>query len=243
MDRALIVGTRTFGKGLVQTIVPLSHGAQLKITTARYYIPSGRSIQEIDYLHRDRNGVFTVTPDSLRREFRTAGGRKVYELGGVTPDSLVNLPDEGSMVRELHRKSLFFKFVNRYVAAHKGETITGVNDQMLGEFRAFLEKEKFEFQEESEKKVEELLQIADRSHFSKEVREDLEILQKALTKEKARGFDRYLEPIKADLDVELMARVGGEQGRIKASLKYDDQLKVASALLRDTQAMMKHLKP
>jgi carboxyl-terminal processing protease len=243
MDRALVIGTRTFGKGLVQTIVPLSHGAQLKITTARYYIPSGRSIQEIDYLHRDRDGVFTVTPDSLRREFRTAGGRKVYELGGVSPDSAVNLPDEGSMVRDLHRKSLFFKFVNRYVAEHKGETITGVNDRILSDFRAFLQKEKFEFEEESEKKVEELRQIANRSHLSKEVLEDLDVLQKALTKEKERGFDRYLDHIRADLDVELAGRVKGEKGRIEASLKYDDQLKVASALLRDPRTISKRLKP
>jgi carboxyl-terminal processing protease len=187
--------------------------------------------------------VFTVTPDSLRREFRTAGGRKVYELGGVAPDTIVNIPDEGSMVRELHRKSLFFKFVNRYAAEHKGETITGVNDRILGDFRAFVEKEKFEFQEESEKKVEELRQIADRSHFSKEVMEDLDLLTKALTKEKVRGFDRYLDNIRADLDVELMGRVKGEKGRIEASLRYDDQLKVASALLRDPRAITKRLKP
>ncbi len=84
LDRAVVVGTRTFGKGLVQTILPLDYGAQLKITTARYYTPSGRCIQEIDYMHKDKNGVFAVTPDSLRKEFHTAHGRKVFEHGGVT---------------------------------------------------------------------------------------------------------------------------------------------------------------
>ena len=119
LDRAVVVGTRTFGKGLVQTILPLDYGAQLKITTARYYTPSGRCIQEIDYMHKDKNGVFAVTPDSLRKEFHTAHGRKVFEHGGVTPDSVVKEVDEGPMVKELQRRSLFFKFVNKYVADHK----------------------------------------------------------------------------------------------------------------------------
>jgi carboxyl-terminal processing protease len=112
MDRALIVGTRTFGKGLVQTILPLNYGAQLKVTTARYYIPSGRSIQEIDYQHRDRGGVFATMPDSLRHVFSTAHGRKVFEHGGIAPDSLVEDEDEGPMVRDLLRKSFFFRFAN-----------------------------------------------------------------------------------------------------------------------------------
>jgi carboxyl-terminal processing protease len=191
LDRAVIVGTRTFGKGLVQTIVPLNYGAQLKITTARYYIPSGRSIQEIDYMHRDRNGIFAVTPDSLRREFKTARGRKVFELGGITPDSTVEPEADGPMVRELHRKSHFFKFANRYVNEHKTDSITGVTPGILQAFRTYLEKEKFDFQEDSEKQVSELRKIADRSHYSKDVLGDIEHLTKVLEKEKERGFERY----------------------------------------------------
>src|SRR5207247_3018500 len=84
--------------------------AQLKITTARYYIPSGRSIQEIDYMHKDRNGVFVTVPDSLKRMYKTANGRKVYEYGGITPDTVVKEEEFGPMVRELYRKSMFFKF-------------------------------------------------------------------------------------------------------------------------------------
>ncbi|MDH4070475.1 MAG: S41 family peptidase, partial [Ignavibacteria bacterium] len=89
LDRGLIVGDRTFGKGLVQTIIPLNYGAQLKVTTARYYIPSGRSIQEIDYENRTADGVFAPYADSARHEFRTVGGRVVYEHGGIAPDSVV----------------------------------------------------------------------------------------------------------------------------------------------------------
>jgi len=241
LDRAVIVGTRTFGKGLVQTIVPLNYGAQLKITTARYYIPSGRSIQEIDYMHRDRNGIFAVTPDSLRREFKTARGRKVFELGGITPDSTVEPEADGPMVRELHRKSHFFKFANRYVNEHKKDSITGVTLGILQAFRTYLEKENFDFQEDSEKQVSELRKIADRSHYSKDVLGDIEHLTKVLEKEKERGFERYQHSIEEELRIELMARVRGERGRIEASFRTDQQLTVATALLRDQKQYSRRL--
>jgi len=233
VDRGLIVGTRTFGKGLVQTILPLNFGAQLKITTARYYIPSGRSIQEIDYLHRDGSGVFATVPDSLKREFKTAHGRNVYEYGGVSPDSVVNNRDPGPMVRDLARKAFFFKFVNSYVAARPTEQITGVTPEMLGAFKDFLDQQKFDFQEESETKLKDLRLIADRSHYNKDVLDDLDLLTTALEKEKARGFERYTDHITTELTIELMARLKGERGRIEASLKDDPQLSAAEGLLKN----------
>jgi carboxyl-terminal processing protease len=241
MDRALIVGARTFGKGLVQTIVPLDYGAQLKITTARYYIPSGRSIQEIDYRHRDKNGVFSTVPDSLKREFRTAHGRKVFEFGGVSPDSVVENADEGVMVRDLLRKALFFKFANEYVAEHKGEVINGADDQTLAAFEKFLEKQKFDFEEEADAKLKEFRQISDRSHYQKEVHDAIDRLAQAVLKEKSRSFERYRDHIKIELEVELMARIKGERGRIEASLKGDDQLKVAEGLLRNPKAFTRKI--
>lgn len=233
LDRALIVGTRTFGKGLVQTILPLNYGAQLKITTARYYIPSGRSIQEIDYIHRDKNGVFTITPDSLRKEYKTARGRKVFELGGIAPDSAVEPVDLGPMVRELHRKSMFFRFANRYVTGHKADSSGIVTDEVFTAFRTFLETEKFDFQEETEKKVGELQQSAEKSHYSKEVMADLDRLAAALIKEKTRGFERYADHIRDGLTIELGARLRNERGRIEASFKSDTQLRTALGLLKD----------
>lgn len=241
VDRALIVGTRTFGKGLVQTILPLEFGAQLKITTARYYIPSGRSIQEIDYLHRDKNGVFATVPDSLRREFKTVHGRKVYEYGGIAPDSVVKEEEEGPMVRELMRKSLIFKFANIYAIAHKGEQRKDVTEALLDEFKKFLEEQNFDFQEESEGRLKDLRQIADRSHYSKEVLDDLDMLDSALRKEKVRGFERYKDHITKGLSVELMGRMKGEQARIEASLKGDVQLKVAEGLVKDRKAYSKKI--
>jgi len=231
LDRALIVGNRTFGKGLVQTILPLEYGAQLKITTARYYIPSGRSIQEIDYMHKDRNGVFSAAVDTERAEFRTARGRKVYEHGGIAPDSVVSAPDVGPMVRELFRRSLFFKFANSYVAEHPHTDITGATPEILESFRRYLEDSKFDYQEESETRIKELRQIADRSHYGKEVLADLDQLRAAFDKEKVRGFDRYKDHITDALNAELMGRLKGEHGLIKASLEDDPQLAAAIGIL------------
>jgi carboxyl-terminal processing protease len=242
LDRGLIVGNRSFGKGLVQTILPLNYGAQLKITTARYYIPSGRSIQEIDYMHKDKNGVFATVPDSLKRTFKTKSGRKVLEYGGIAPDSTVNAEDFGPMVRELLRKSLFFKFANKYFADHKAEHFTAVNETILKEFRKYLDDQKFDYKEESDGKVKELRAIAERSHYTKEVLADLDLLSSALEKEKQRGFERYGNHIERELNVELNARVKGEVGRISASLKGDKQLEVAMDVLKNQKVYSKKIK-
>jgi carboxyl-terminal processing protease len=241
LDRALIVGVRSFGKGLVQTIVPLNYGAQLKITTARYYIPSGRSIQEIDYMHRDKNGVFIVTPDSLKREYKTANGRKVFELGGITPDSVVELEDSGPMVRELHRKSLFFKFANRYVNEHKLDSLPEVTPEILAAFKSYLEKEKFDFQEEAERRLKDLQEIAERSHYTSDVFTELKTLSETLHREKVRGFERYSDHIRHELHVELVARLRSEHGRIATSLNYDNQVQTAARLLKDQKLFARKL--
>lgn len=241
LDRALMVGTRTFGKGLVQTILPLNYGAQLKVTTARYYVPSGRSIQEIDYLHKDRNGVFVTVPDSLKREYKTSHGRRVFEFGGITPDSVVGAADVGPMVRELQRKSLFFKFANKYVAEHQQDSVKGVTKEVFSAFRSFLNAQNFDFQEESEGKVKELRQVSERLHYSAEVLADLDGLSAALEKEKLRGFDRYGDHIMDILSIELMARLKGDRGRIEASFRNDVQIQSAVGILLNPKLYTKKI--
>ncbi len=242
LDRGVIIGTRTFGKGLVQTILPLSYGAQLKITTARYYTPSGRSIQEIDYLHRNRDGVFSAYADSMKKQFKTANGRPVYEHGGITPDSAVNEDDFGPMVRQLYRKSLFFKFANSYVIEHKGAVMNGVTDEMMESFRKFLRDEKFDFQEDTEAKLKEMRDLSDKLHYSKELIADLDRLKEDMEKEKLRGFDRFRDHIRSELEVELMSRIHGEQGRIAASIKDDAQVNTGVAVLKNPLVYSKLIK-
>jgi carboxyl-terminal processing protease len=233
LDRGLIVGTRTFGKGLVQTIIPLNYGAQLKITTARYYTPSGRSIQEIDYIHRNPNGVFGAFADSLKKEFKTTGGRAVYEHGGIAPDSSVEDTDPGPMVRQLQRKSLFFRFATRYVAGHKGETISAITPAIMDEFRSFIEQQEFDFQEDTEARLKELRTTAEKLHYGGTVLTDLDRLSADLGTEKLHAFDRYRNHIQRELAMELMARTKGESGRIEASFAGDTVLQTGTALLKD----------
>jgi carboxyl-terminal processing protease len=233
LDRALIVGSRTFGKGLVQTIIPLSYGAQLKITTARYYTPSGRCIQVIDYLNQDRLGVFKVPKDSVRREFTTTSGRPVHEHGGIQPDSVVGYTVYGAMVQELNRKSMFFKFVNDYLARHKGDTIDTVSPEMLEAFTHYLDKEEFSYHEEGEEQIRDLLAMAESAHYSEEVVREIKGLKIALEKEKDRALERYQDHIVSGLHIELMSRLKGEKGRIEASFDDDQQLRAAIGLLRD----------
>ncbi len=242
LDRAVIVGTRTFGKGLVQTIFPINYGAQLKITTARYYTPSGRSIQEIDYVQRNKDGIFSTTPDSLKRKFTTANGREVYDHGAIMPDSAVTQEDEGPMVRELLRKSLFFKFATTYVAEHRKEPWSEHTGAALEEFKQYLQAQNFDYQEEGEGKLKELRDIAERSHFGEDAMKDLEQLSAAVEREKGRGFERYRGYIGRELSIELMARAKGEQGRIGASLKDDRQLEAAVGIVKDAQLYARKLK-
>jgi carboxyl-terminal processing protease len=241
LDRGLIIGTRTFGKGLVQTVMPLDYGSQLKMTTARYYTPSGRCIQEIDYLHRDSNGVFAKTPDSLKQVFTTVKGRKVSEHGGITPDSVVEETDPGPMVRELQRKAMFFKFVTTYRATHPTDTTGVVTPSMVREFDAFLDKEKFEFQEDTQGKVKDLRTLASAYHYGDEVLKDLDLLTSALAKEKERAFERYANHVQDELNVELAGRLQGERGRIKASFPSDVQLNTAIAVLKNPKVYSRKL--
>ena len=166
----------------------------------------------------------------------------MYEHGGVTPDSVVVDVDPGPMVTHLYRKSLFFKFCNAYVAAHKGEPLTGVTDSILEAFRAYLVEQKFDYQEESETRLEELITMAQKLNYSEHVQTELTHLKAEIVKEKARGFDRYREMIRSDLEVELMARVRGEKGRIEASLKDDPQVAVGLEFLKNRGLYSKKIK-
>jgi carboxyl-terminal processing protease len=241
LDRALIVGDRTFGKGLVQTILPLNFGAQLKITTARYYIPSGRSIQEVDYNHEQGTDVRLASADSLRKEFRTLGGRVVLEHGGITPDSTVIPRDEGPMVEALRRKSMFFRFANHYAALHKENLPATATAQVLSDFRAFLKEQEFDFQETTELQIEELRKTATELHYGENILSDIARLSKALEAEKVRAFERYENNLRQHLSVELNARVNGERGRIQASLEEDLQLETAVAILKDPAGYSKEI--
>ncbi len=230
LDRAVIVGTRSFGKGLVQTIVPLAYGAQLKMTTAKYYTPSGRCIQEIDYMHKDKVGMFNITPDSLRQKFKTKNGRVVSELGGILPDTVVPDMEQTALFRELVRRSVFFRFANRFVSGRKDSTLPG-NNELIKQFSTFLDSTHFIYKNDAEKKLAELDTIAINSKYSKALRDEIGLMEKKIAEEKKDDLSKNRNQILRSLRREIMSRYKGETGRIAASLIDDDQIKVAEEVL------------
>ncbi len=234
LDRGIIVGTRTFGKGLVQTIMPLSENSSLKMTTAKYYTPSGRCIQEIDYGHRDGEGNGITVPDSLRHEFRTANGRRVWESGGILPDTIVADSLHSEFLNELNRKAIFFKYANRYAVENK--TIPDsfeVTDKLIEDFEAFLKEKGFECEEEGEMKLQELRTIATNARYDKSFVDGIEKLEIILKNDKGRQIQRYKEEIRITLKTEIIARMKGENARFESTFSQDKQLHTAIRILQN----------
>ena len=241
LDRGIIVGTRTFGKGLVQTVTRLTESASLKITTARYYTPSGRCIQELDYSKRKGNGDATAIPDSLRKEFRTAGGRTVYEAGGIMPDSTVKPEDPGPLMDALSRKAMFFKYANHLAATKQLEPSSMVTDATVDDFRSYLSASLFDFDEGTERELEHVEQRAVASRYSGAFLTRMSELREMIRKEKQSAFDRYREEIRQAIHAEIVLRLMGEQEGIRVSLEQDEQVRAVAALLGDRSAYAKLL--
>ncbi|HEX9614916.1 MAG TPA: S41 family peptidase [Bacteroidota bacterium] len=232
LDRGVIVGTRTFGKGLVQTISRLSESTSLKITTGRYFTPSGRSIQEIDYLHRDEDGGVRIMPDSLRREFRTLHNRSVFEAGGIMPDSVIRRPDYSPLAQALFDRAMFFKFAHRF-ARTRGTLPEGfkITPTILKDFKAFVNEQGFVFKESTTERLAELRTYAERANFGPGVFAEIDKLETLINQERERAFERHEDELRGILALEIIGRIKGEKARIAVSLEDDHQLDAALALL------------
>ncbi len=237
LDRGLIVGTTSFGKGLVQIVKPLPYNTSLKITTSRYYTPSGRSIQAIDYSLHD--GEFEQIPDSLRHLFKTASGRAVRDGHGIEPDVEVSLGEVSQLEQALRRRAAFFFFANHYAATYKiepgKENVERDLDAVLTEFRTWLATQEFSYRTSAERALDQLdddLQAMGYAGADDEVT----ALHQAVLKEKDADFDRHAARLKELLRAEIMARYVGRAEQITASLASDPQFRKAVALLQDPDA-------
>lgn len=244
LDRGVIVGTRTFGKGLVQTISRLSENTSLKITTARYYTPSGRSIQILDYVNHNEDGSPAVVADTLRKEYRTRSNRSVFGGGGILPDSVV--PEEASsrLFESLNRQGMFFGFANRY--APRIKTPSGdfeVSDKLLEEFQAYLDEKGFTYEEAAESKLAELREMASRDRYGEEFRSRLDQLASLCAEEKKRAFVRFEDELKEALKIEIAGRLSGEKGRLVASFAGDRQLASAIGIVKNKRVYTSILSP
>ncbi len=246
LDRGLIVGTASFGKGLVQVVKPLPYNTSLKITTSRYYIPSGRSIQAVDYSLHD--GLFTQIPDSLRRVFKTAAGRTVRDGRGIEPDVAVSFGPESELEQALRRRAAFFFFANYYAATHKpayqtpDEQFYGIDrpveldmDAVLRDFQAWLKTQDFSYRTAAERSIEQLGRELGQIGYDG-AEDEIASLHTAVEREKAKDFERHAPRLKNLLRAEIMARFATEQAQIESSLVYDPQFQRAVALVQDPRA-------
>jgi carboxyl-terminal processing protease len=242
VDRGVIIGTRSFGKGLVQTLTRITENSSLKITSGRYYTPSGRSIQEIDYFHRTKDGVFTVKPDSARKQFSTAHNRIVLDGEGIVPDSTVPDDPSNKLLDELTRKAMLFKFAN-HLATEKRTFPKNfeVTDELIREFDAFLKEKDFQYEEEAELQLKALREAGTKARYGKSFSDEVERLETIIRSEKGRAFERYDKEIRKALKLEIIERLRGEKAAIQASFKDDRQLQVASTLLKNRPVYAKLL--
>ena len=247
LDRGVVVGHRTFGKGLVQTTRNLSYNGMLKVTTAKYYTPSGRCIQALDYSHRNEDGSVGHVPDSLISKFYTKNKREVYDGGGITPDVVVDDSITNTLLTQLMLSDMFFMYSVWYRSKHEsiGDDPSKFvfSDDDYKDFKDFLVREKFEYKSFSEESVEDLIEVAKTEKYYDNISKDIETLLSKLKQDKDRDLERYKEEVKEWIVSYIMPRYFYEKGSIMFSINYDEEVKEAIKILKDEKRYNEILSP
>jgi carboxyl-terminal processing protease len=233
LDRGVIIGTRTFGKGLVQNTRPLSYGTQVKITTAKYYTPSGRCIQALDYSHRNEDGSVGVVADSLKKEFKTKNGRKVYDGGGVAPDIIVEHKNYSKITESLLTKQLIFDFATRYRASHPSIASAKefrLTDKDFEDFKQYITGKEYDYSTASEKALEEFRKKAEEEQYFAGVKSQYESLKQNLSHDKQADIDKNKAEMMELLEEEIARRYYFQKARYEASFRGDEDIQEALRL-------------
>jgi carboxyl-terminal processing protease len=236
LDRGVVIGTNTFGKGLVQQTRDLKYNSKMKLTVAKYYIPSGRCIQKLDYSHKDEDGKATEIPDSLRKEFTTKSGRSVLDGAGIEPDVKVDGPEASPILISLVQKQLIFDYATVYRTQHDsiGSPRTYVvSDEEYQDFKTFLTGKDYAYSTETERLLEKLEEAARKEKYAQEIEEDFENLEEAIFQNKAKDLDLFRDQISRFLSSEIVARYYYQKGRIEQSMELDEDMIAAKELLRN----------
>lgn len=246
IERAVVVGNQTFGKGLVQQTMPMPYNAQVKITTAKYYTPSGRCIQAIDYSSRNEDGSVGKIADSLRTEFTTRAGRKVYDGGGVKPDVEIDIKEYPSIIISLIRDYHIFNFANKYAKEHNeiAQPLDfEITDDVYAQFVDYLKEQDYTYETHTEKAFELLEETAKDEEYLEGIKADLEALKKDYFLHKENDIEKYKEEIKEFLLDEIVLRYYYRKGQLQVALKNDPATKEAIRLLGNKNEFEALLKP
>jgi len=235
-DRAVLIGQKTYGKGLVQTTRPLSYNTQLKVTTAKYYIPSGRCIQAIDYSHRNADGSVGKLPDSLKTAFKTKNGRVVYDGGGVDPDILIEATRRATITNSLISKGLIFDYVLKFRA--KNPTIKSAKEFSLSdteylEFVNWLKEKEYDYTTQVEKDFKLLEASAKKEKYYDAIQEQLNALRTKLTHSKDADLMTFKKEIKQQLEHEIASNYYLQKGEKEYDFRNDAELAAALNLFKD----------
>ncbi|NLO03395.1 MAG: S41 family peptidase [Bacteroidales bacterium] len=246
LDRGLVIGSRTFGKGLVQTTRDLSYNTKLKVTTAKYYIPSGRCIQALDYSNRNEDGSVGHVPDSLISEFKTIKGRIVFDGGGIIPDIVVEPEQLSNLSAALLTNFMIFDFATKF--SNENESIASpdefnISGNIYGQFAQFLKDNNFEYESESEHLLKELEKAAKEEKYYSLAEKDFESLKGRLEPHLDKDLEVFSNEIKILLENEIVSRFYYQKGAIRSSIGEDKVIKTAIEKLNSDMAYNSYFEP
>ena len=243
-DIAVFIGQMSYGKGLVQVSRKLSFNSQLKVTTAKYYIPSGRCIQALDYAQRKADGSATKMADSLKTEFRTTNNRVVFDGGGIDPDIYVSKPTKSSYADNLSESGLIFEYATRYYYSH--DSIASPDDFELSdkEYQAFADwmaTKSFDNPSQVENTLELLKEAATEDDVYNKLIAEIEGIGAAVEQIKSNGLTTFKPEIKNLLEKQIILRYYYTSGQVQAALNKDEEIKEALRILNDSDSYMAKL--
>ena len=237
LDRGIVIGQRSFGKGLVQQTRKLSYNAQLKVTTAKYYIPSGRCIQALDYSNRDEDGSVGKVPDSLRTEFKTlVNKRSVFDGGGITPDITIEPQKFSNILRSLVSKRHIFNFANQF--RRNNDSIEDamsfvIKDDVYEQFKQYLNDKEYEYETNTEKAIKKLEKEAEGEKYLADLKDHLESISSKMEESKNNDIERFKSEISELLEMEIATRYFYQKGKIETTIKHDEEIAKAIDVLND----------
>jgi len=243
-DRGIVVGEKSYGKGLVQVSRPLSYNSQLKVTTAKYYTPTGRCIQVLDYTHRRDDGSVGSIPDSIKRVFKTTNGRTVYDGGGIDPDIKTETKEAHTLTQVLFEKGYLFDFAAQYVH-NNPETVDPRNytlsDEVYQRFVTWMKDKNYAYRSYLEYQLQQFSVEAKKEKYYGELKSQLDQIQSRIADSKKNELMLYKDEIKMLLEEEIVSHYHLEKGGIEAGFKYDNDIKKATDLLHSSEQYRKLL--
>ncbi len=243
-DRAIVIGEKSYGKGLVQLSRPLSYNSQIKITTAKYYTPTGRCIQVLDYSHRREDGSVESIPDSLKKEFKTSKGRTVFDGGGIDPDILISVSEPAAITQTLYVNGHLFDYATIFAAKHPTLPIAtefSLTDQEYQEFVNWMKNKPYNYRSELEKRLALFTNEAKKERYYTDLKIQLDQISSKLADTRKNDLTTFKDQIKLLLEEDIASRYYLEKGAVEVAFKYDQEVKKSIEVLNNSAQYKKIL--